>query len=108
MAPGKTSDMVAMIGTLFLWIFWPSFCGVLTTGLQRYRVVVITLLALCGSCCGSFTASGRDRTLAKFVREFLYPPRAAAQKLHDAAYGGKAMSSGVFFALATISSTSAR
>eukprot|EP00946_MAST-07B_sp_MAST-7B-sp1_P005013 g5013.t1 len=38
----KTSDMFAMIGTVFLWMFWPSFNGALATEDQQYRVVINT------------------------------------------------------------------
>lgn len=50
----KTSDMFAMIGTIFLWMFWPSFNGALASEDQQYRVVINTVLALCASCAASF------------------------------------------------------
>merc|ERR1719230_2089540 len=40
----KQSDMFAMIGTLFLWMFWPSFNGALASGNQQHRVVISTVL----------------------------------------------------------------
>ena len=45
------SDVSAMVGTLFLWILWPSFNGALApTPDAKMRVVVNTVFSLCGSC----------------------------------------------------------
>jgi ammonium transporter Rh len=52
----KTSDMFAMIGTIFLWMFWPSFNGALATEDQQYRVVINTVIALTASCVIAFVA----------------------------------------------------
>jgi len=52
----KNSDTFAMVGTLFLWMFWPSFNGALAGGTAQHRVVVNTVLALCGSCTAAFFA----------------------------------------------------
>jgi len=54
-----TSDMFAMIGTAFLWMFWPSFNGVLAPNenFAKERVVLNTVLALCGSCVMTFAIS---------------------------------------------------
>lgn len=62
----KTSDMFAMIGTCFLWVYWPSFTGALCTGPQKYRVVVNTLLALSASCFAGFGFSALFRPDRKF------------------------------------------
>uniref|UniRef100_A0A8C6R2W1 Ammonium transporter Rh type A n=1 Tax=Nannospalax galili TaxID=1026970 RepID=A0A8C6R2W1_NANGA len=41
------SDLFAMIGTLFLWIFWPSFNSVIAEpGEKQYRAIVNTYLSL--------------------------------------------------------------
>lgn len=53
------NDMGAMIGTIVLWIFWPSFNGALLyndTRLQG-RVVMNTYIAICGSCVTAFATS---------------------------------------------------
>lgn len=52
-----TSDMTAMIGTIFLWMFWPSFNGALAEGAQQHRVVINTVLALTNSCVAAFLMS---------------------------------------------------
>jgi ammonium transporter Rh len=44
------SNLLSMIGTLFLWMFWPSFNGALSDGNAQNRCIVNTLLSLTGSC----------------------------------------------------------
>lgn len=54
-ASSYNSNLVAMVGTLFLWMFWPSFNGALASGYQQQRVIVNTVMAISGSCiaaCG--------------------------------------------------------
>jgi ammonium transporter Rh len=52
------SDVFAMIGTVFLWMFWPSFNGVLGASDElRHLAVVNTVLSLSGSCVTAFLAS---------------------------------------------------
>jgi len=50
--------MFGAIGTIFLWMFWPSFNGCLATGNSQHRVVINTVLAIASSCIGSFAISG--------------------------------------------------
>jgi ammonium transporter Rh len=52
-----TSNMFAAIGTLFLFMFWPSFNAALATGNSQHRVVVNTVLALCASTMGAYCVS---------------------------------------------------
>ena len=44
------SQLIAMIGTLFLWMFWPSFNGALAADFQQQRVIVNTVMAISASC----------------------------------------------------------
>jgi len=53
----KVASTFAMIGTLVLWMFWPSFNGALAAGPQQHRVVINTVLSLCGSCVAAFVLS---------------------------------------------------
>lgn len=62
------SDMFAMIGTVFLWLYWPSFNGGLSIDdFQQHRAVINTLLSLCGSCFAAFLASYYFRKENKFA-----------------------------------------
>ena len=53
----KVSDTFAMIGTIFLWLFWPSFNGALAVGNSQHRVVINTVLSLTSSCMSAFAMS---------------------------------------------------
>jgi len=50
-------DMFAMIGTLFLWIYWPSFNAGPTDGNERQRAVINTVLSLSACCTVTFAVS---------------------------------------------------
>jgi ammonium transporter Rh len=58
-AMGKYADMFAFIGTLFLWIYWPSFVGgALEAGsAAQQRAIVNTILSLAGSTVAAFALS---------------------------------------------------
>jgi ammonium transporter Rh len=46
-----TSDIFAMVGTIFLWIFWPSFNSALVDGPEQERAILHTYLSL-AACTG--------------------------------------------------------
>jgi ammonium transporter Rh len=58
--PTYVSDLFAMIGTVFLWIYWPSFNAVLAVRQAQLMAVVNTLLSLCGA---TFTVAVMSRWL---------------------------------------------
>ena len=62
----KTSDTFAMVGTIFLWMFWPSFNGALATESQQHRVIINTVLALSACCMSAFAFSALLRKHNKF------------------------------------------
>nr|Q8WMW0.1 RecName: Full=Ammonium transporter Rh type B; AltName: Full=Rhesus blood group family type B glycoprotein; Short=Rh family type B glycoprotein; Short=Rh type B glycoprotein [Pongo pygmaeus]AAK16204.1 Rh type B glycoprotein [Pongo pygmaeus] len=52
------SDLFAMIGTIFLWIFWPSFNAALTSlGAGQHRTALNTYYSLAASTLGTFALS---------------------------------------------------
>ncbi|CAL1277257.1 unnamed protein product [Larinioides sclopetarius] len=51
------SDIFAMIGTIFLWMFWPSFNSALGTGDEQHRSVINTFVALLACCTVTFAIS---------------------------------------------------
>jgi ammonium transporter Rh len=61
-----SSDMFAMIGTLFLWMYWPSFNGAFAHGDQQYRVVINTVLSLSACCVTAFAVDNLLRPEHKF------------------------------------------
>ncbi|KAJ9578843.1 hypothetical protein L9F63_004947 [Diploptera punctata] len=52
-----TSDTFAMIGTVFLWLFWPSFNAALVEGDDQHRAVINTYLSLTACCVTAFALS---------------------------------------------------
>jgi len=56
MLPDKVSDIMALIGTTILWVFWPSFVGATETGIEgnEYHCVMNTILALIASTTMTF------------------------------------------------------
>ncbi|KAG7197375.1 hypothetical protein KM043_018482 [Ampulex compressa] len=51
------SDMFAMIGTVFLWLFWPSFNSAALEGDDQQRAIINTLLSISASCVIAFAIS---------------------------------------------------
>jgi ammonium transporter Rh len=56
-APSYTSDVFAMIGTIFLWVLWPSFNAGLAPSGSQHRVIANTVLSLCSSVVFAFLGS---------------------------------------------------
>ena len=55
---GYCSNTFGFIGTVFLWLYWPSFNTGLLGGSGRMRGIINTYLSLVGSCVGAFLCSG--------------------------------------------------
>lgn len=54
------SQLIAMVGTIFLFMYWPSFNGALAVGSFQQRVIVNTVLSISASC---ITACGISRLM---------------------------------------------
>ena len=52
-----TSDRYSMLGSMALWIFWPSFCAALVPPEQMPHTVVNVIIALCGSTLTTYIFS---------------------------------------------------
>ncbi|XP_052844532.1 ammonium transporter Rh type A isoform X2 [Drosophila gunungcola] len=52
-----TSDIFAMIGTTFLWVYWPSFNSVLAEGAGGERAILNTFLSLAAATVTTFVVS---------------------------------------------------
>ena len=56
--PTKTSDLFAMIGTIYLFIFWPSFnCALAFEANARHRTVMNTCYSISMSCVVTYLLS---------------------------------------------------
>lgn len=57
--PDKVSDLMALIGTTILWVYWPSFVGATETETLEYEkhCVINTIMALIGSTTMTFYLS---------------------------------------------------
>ena len=51
------SDIFAVIGTVLLWIFWPSFNAILAHNDAYHRAILNTYLSLLGSTAMTFVIS---------------------------------------------------
>ncbi|KAL7530933.1 hypothetical protein ACHAXR_003756, partial [Thalassiosira sp. AJA248-18] len=60
------SDVFSMVGSIFLWMFWPSFNSALAGPYDQERAVINTVLSLTGSGVASFAASYYLRGNKKF------------------------------------------
>ena len=59
-----TSDHFSFLGTLILWVYWPSFNAYVLFGDNRHRAVVNTYLAMSASTVTALITSG-------FMTEYL-------------------------------------
>nr|XP_012149217.1 PREDICTED: ammonium transporter Rh type A isoform X5 [Megachile rotundata] len=64
--PSYNSDIFAMIGTVFLWLFWPSFNSAALEGDDQQRAIINTLLSICSSCVIAFATSALVSKDSKF------------------------------------------
>jgi len=54
----ETSDRFSMLGSMVLWVFWPSFCSAVVPSDQMARTAIATILALSGATLATCLLSG--------------------------------------------------
>ncbi|XP_043513215.1 ammonium transporter Rh type A isoform X2 [Frieseomelitta varia] len=64
--PSYNSDIFAMIGTVFLWLFWPSFNSAALEGDDQQRAIINTLLSISSGCVIAFATSALVSKDSKF------------------------------------------
>ncbi|MCP4152256.1 MAG: ammonium transporter, partial [bacterium] len=52
-----TSDRFSMLGSMVLWIFWPSFCAALVPVAHIPQTIINVILALCGATLATYITS---------------------------------------------------
>lgn len=57
--------LVYVVGTLILWVFWPSFNSALSFGNARYRAIINTYYSMTGSVISTFIISAAFNTNRK-------------------------------------------
>jgi ammonium transporter Rh len=53
-ATDDCSDRFSMLGSMVLWIFWPSFCSAIVPSAEIPRTAINTVLALSGATLGTY------------------------------------------------------
>jgi len=53
----ETSDKYSLLGSMVLWIFWPSFCVAIVAPKDIPATVINVILALCGSTIAAYFSS---------------------------------------------------
>jgi len=67
-----SSDLFSMVGTIFLWMFWPSFNGgAAASGDAQQRAVINTYYSLCSCALAAFAFSALVSPSKKFSMEHL-------------------------------------
>lgn len=61
-----SSDIFAMVGSVFLWIYWPSFNSILVDGDQQERAILHTYLSLAACTVTTFCLSALLNKEKKF------------------------------------------
>ena len=56
-----TSDRYSLLGSMVLWVFWPSFCAALVAPADVPGTAINVILALCGSTLATYVASVKLR-----------------------------------------------
>ncbi len=71
-----TSDRFSMLGSMILWIFWPSFCSAIVPEAQFAQTVINVVLALCAA------------TLATYIVGLMIRKKAAIADIANASLAG--------------------
>jgi ammonium transporter Rh len=53
----ETSDRFSLLGSMVLWVFWPSFCAALVAPEEIPKTIVNVIFALCGSTIATYISS---------------------------------------------------
>jgi ammonium transporter Rh len=53
----ETSDRFSLLGSMMLWVFWPSFCAALVAPKDIPATIVNVIIALCGSTLATYLTS---------------------------------------------------
>lgn len=77
------SHIIAMIGTLFLFIYWPSFNSALSTGVMQQRASLNTFFAITASAL-----------MSAFACRFVYRHRLNMEVIMNATLAGGVMIAG--------------
>ena len=60
------NDLFSLVGTIFLWMFWPSFNAALALEDGKYRAIYNTYLSISASCLGAYMVASVVNKHEKF------------------------------------------